>query len=98
VIDPMQWVPWLLAVGNVSSAFCTGKGLNAGWVLLVLTQLGFIVYAVMTGQPGFLLQNVAMIAIGVYNFMKWRRKERREQDEGGRSEEVLVVPRRNPEG
>jgi len=94
----MQWVPWLLAAGNVSSAFCTGKGLNAGWVLLVLTQLGFIVYAVMTGQPGFLLQNVAMIAIGVYNFMKWRRKERREQDEGGRSEEVLVVPRRNPEG
>jgi len=94
----MQWVPWLLAAGNVSSAFCTGKELNAGWVLLVLTQLGFIVYAVMTGQPGFLLQNVAMIAIGVYNFMKWRRKERREQDEGGRSEEVLVVPRRNPEG
>lgn len=79
MIDVTQWVPWLLATGNVSSAFCTGKGLNAGWVLLVLTQLGFIVYAVATGQPGFLLQNVAMIAIGVYNFVKWRRREREKE-------------------
>lgn len=79
MIDPTAWVPWLLALGNVSSAFCTGKGLNAGWVLLVLTQLGFIVYALATGQPGFLLQNVAMIVIGVYNFVKWRRRERKKE-------------------
>jgi len=80
VIDPTAWVPWLLAAGNVSSAFCTGKGLNAGWALLVLTQLGFIVYALATGQPGFLLQNVAMIVIGVYNFIKWRKKRKAEEN------------------
>jgi len=83
-MDITAWVPWLLAAGNVSSAFCTGKGLNAGWVLLVLTQLAFILYAVLTGQPGFLLQNVAMIAIGVYNFVKWRK--RRKGNEDGRLE------------
>lgn len=83
-MDITAWVPWLLAAGNVSSAFCTGKGLNAGWVLLVLTQMAFILYAVITGQPGFLLQNVAMIAIGVYNFLKWRK--RRKGNEDGRLE------------
>lgn len=83
-MDITAWVPWLLAAGNVSSAFCTGKGLNAGWVLLVLTQMAFILYAVITGQPGFLLQNVAMIAIGVYNFVKWRK--RRKGNEDGRLE------------
>lgn len=79
MIEVTAWVPWLLAGGNVSSAFCTGKGLNAGWVLLVLTQLGFVVYALATGQPGFLLQNVAMIVIGVYNFIKWRKKNKKKE-------------------
>jgi hypothetical protein len=79
-MDITAWVPWLLAAGNVSSAFCTGKGLNAGWVLLVLTQMAFILYAVITGQPGFLLQNVAMIAIGVYNFVKWRKRRKGNKD------------------
>lgn len=44
---------------------------------MVLTQLAFIVYAILTMQYGFLLQNVAMMAIGVYNYVVWTREGKR---------------------
>lgn len=70
------WVPWLLATGNVSSAWLSGRRNKWGWALLVLTQLAFIVYAILTMQYGFLLQNLAMMAIGVYNYVVWTREEK----------------------
>jgi len=70
-VTPQLIIPWIIAVGNVGSAFCTGRGWIAGWPILLITQLGFIAYAVVTGQLGFLLQNVAMAVIAVVNWHRW---------------------------
>lgn len=71
-----DWVPWVLAAGNVASAASTGRRLIVGWPLLIVTQVGFVAYAVATGQPGFILQNVAMCAIGALNWRRWHLEAR----------------------
>ena len=68
-----DWVPWALAAGNATSALLTGKGKLAGWPVLAATQLAFIAYAFATNQVGFILQNVVMIGIAVYNAWLWTR-------------------------
>jgi hypothetical protein len=70
------WVPWVLATGNVGSAYLSGKRNKWGWALLVFTQLLFVAYAIITGQYGFLLQNVVMATIGVVNYVKWMREDK----------------------
>lgn len=70
------WVPWVLATGNVGSAYLSGKRNKWGWALLVVTQILFVAYAIATGQYGFLLQNVAMAAIGVVNYVKWMKEDK----------------------
>lgn len=74
-MTPESWVPYLLAAGNVGSALCTGRKLTVGWPLLIVTQVGFVAYALVTGQYGFIFQNIAMAAIGAYNWRKWKRPE-----------------------
>jgi hypothetical protein len=68
-----QWVPWVLAAGNAGSALLVGARKLLGWPLMIVTQLAFIAYADATNQPGFILQNYLMIAIGLYNTMEWMR-------------------------
>ena len=70
-----SWVQWVLATRNVGSAYLSGKRNKWGWALLVVTQLLFVAYAIATSQYGFLLQNVAMAAIGVVNYVKWMRED-----------------------
>jgi hypothetical protein len=69
-----HWVPWLIALGNVSSIFLTTRGKVAGFWVLIVTQLGFILYAVSTDQVGFVAQNVAMTGMGAYGVWRWMRK------------------------
>lgn len=69
------WVPWLLAFGNVLSALLVGKGQRKGWVVMMLTQPAFVCYALLTGQPGFMLQNVAMQTIASHNYLSWSARE-----------------------
>jgi hypothetical protein len=72
-------VPFLIAAGNVSSAWCTGRHWIAGWPILLATQLGFIAYAAVTAQPGFWVQNIAMAVIAVINWRRWYRQRRKTQ-------------------
>lgn len=70
-----QWVPWLLAFGNVLSALLVGRQKKSGWVVMMLTQPAFVAYALFTGQPGFMLQNVAMQSIASHNYLTWSGRE-----------------------
>lgn len=78
-MDLTDWVPWVLAAGNVASAASTGRRLIVGWPLLIVTQVGFVAYALATGQPGFVLQNVAMCTIGALNWRRWHVEARRDR-------------------
>jgi nicotinamide riboside transporter PnuC len=61
----------LLALGNLSSIFLTGRGKLAGFVVLVPTQLVFAGYAAFTDQLGFVLQGVAMTSMAIIGWYRW---------------------------
>jgi len=69
------WVPWLLAFGNVLSALLVGRGKRSGWGVMMVTQPAFVAYALITGQPGFMLQNIAMQGIASKNYLTWSSRE-----------------------
>lgn len=66
-----HWFPWIIAAGNITSIYLTGRGKVAGFVVLIPTQLAFVVYAVLTHQDGFVLQNVVMAAMAGRGWYKW---------------------------
>lgn len=83
VVALQQWVPWVLASGNIASAVLTGRRRLSGWTVLAATQLLFIAYAVLTAQWGFLPQNIAMTTVAVINHRTWSRQDRANPRAGG---------------
>ena len=69
-----EWGPYVLAAGNVGSLILTRAGEKFGFVLLLLAQAFFIWYAGVTGQSGFILQNLVMGAVAVDSWVRWSRK------------------------
>jgi hypothetical protein len=72
-VDVTALAPYLFGPGNVVSALLVGHGKRAGWVVLVAVQLAMIAFGIATGYWGFTL-NAAMAAVGVYNYVRWRRR------------------------
>ena len=66
-----HWFPWLIAAGNITSIYLTGRGKVAGFVVLIPTQLAFVIYALFTHQDGFVLQNVVMALMAGRGWYKW---------------------------
>lgn len=68
------WVPYVISVGNVASFLLALRGLKLGGsVSLLAAQILFLAYAALTGQPGFLFQNVLMIGSALYGILVWWR-------------------------
>jgi hypothetical protein len=67
------WFPWLFSLGNVASILLTTRGKVLGFVVLIPTQLGAVIYYLLTGQPGFLLGNFAMTAAASMGIWRWHR-------------------------
>jgi uncharacterized iron-regulated membrane protein len=86
-----QWVPYVISIGNVASFLLALRGLKlSGSISLLAAQALFVVYADLTGQPGFLFQNVLMIGSALYGIIAWWRK--RPRPEPARSEVVDEFP------
>lgn len=68
-----EWVPYVIAAGNIISLLLTRDGHRSGFVLLVLAQALFVAYAELTGQQGFFLQNVLMTILAVHSWVEWTR-------------------------
>jgi hypothetical protein len=64
--------PWLVSVGNVMSVWFTRRGKIAGWWVLAVAQLIFIVHSITTPtDSGFLLGNIAMLAVALDSVRLW---------------------------
>jgi hypothetical protein len=71
--------PWLVSIGNVTSVLLTRRGKIAGWWVLALAQLIFIVHSMSTAtDTGFILGNLTMLAVSLDSVRVWSvRKEGR---------------------
>jgi hypothetical protein len=89
-----------VSAGSLTSVVLAGRRTAAGaprfpyapWVLLIAAHGLFLGYALVSGQPGFLLLNVGMVAAGALNFRAARRAAKRGQSRPSTPEPVPAVP------
>jgi hypothetical protein len=64
---------WILAIIGVTGIFFVGRKTVWGWLVLLLNECLWTIYAVQTDQYGFILMSTAYSAIYIKSFIHWRR-------------------------
>jgi nicotinamide riboside transporter PnuC len=67
---------WVLSITGLVGIWLAGDKRTSGWVILLVSEVLWVVYALTTGQPGFLLGSVAWGLVYVRNIAQWRREKR----------------------
>lgn len=68
--------PWIVSIGNVTSVLFTRRGKIAGWWILAVAQLVFIVHSITTAtDTGFILGNITMLAVALDSVRLWSFRE-----------------------
>lgn len=67
---------WCLAPWGLLGMYATGRKKAWGWLLALTTQCLWALYAVGTGQYGFLIGTVSYAVIYARNYIVWRREDR----------------------
>lgn len=68
------WWSWLLMVVGVSTLLLAGRRLWWAWLIGLLSEALWIVYAVQTDQWGFIPFALAYAAVYVHNAYRWQRE------------------------
>jgi hypothetical protein len=70
----MYW-SWVLAAIGVCGIYFVGKKTIWGWIVLLVNEVIWVVYAVTTKQYGFIFSAIAYAIVYVKSFIHWRRDE-----------------------
>ena len=68
---PYEWWSWILMLVGVTGIFLTGRRIKWGWLISVLAECLWILYAIATGQYGFIVAAIAYGVIDLINFRRW---------------------------
>lgn len=74
-MTPLAWSFLLSAVGIVG-ILLAGSKRKIGWLVGFFVQPLWIVFAITTGQYGFILNAVIYAVVYARNWLRWRREER----------------------
>jgi nicotinamide riboside transporter PnuC len=66
---------WILAVIGVTGIFFVGRKTIWGWHILLLNEILWITYAVITKQYGFIFSALAYGAVYVKSYTLWRQED-----------------------
>jgi Nicotinamide mononucleotide transporter len=66
---------WILAIIGVTGIFFVGRKTVWGWLVLLLNECLWTIYAIQTDQYGFILMSTAYSAIYIKSFIHWRKEE-----------------------
>jgi hypothetical protein len=91
-VTPALLAQLVVSAASLASVFLAGRRTDDGgprfphlpWLLLAAGHGAFLVYAVVTGQPGFLPLNVGMVVAALVNL----RAARRAADRGGEPDDA----------
>jgi len=70
-----QYWSWILAAVGVTGIYFVGRKTIWGWLVLILNECIWIVYALATDQYGFIFAATAYSAVYVKSYLHWRRKD-----------------------
>lgn len=68
----MMW-SWILAAIGVTGIFFVGRKTIWGWLVLLLNECLWIIYAVTTKQYGFIFAAVAYGFVYIKSYIGWRK-------------------------
>ena len=74
-VQMMQYWSWILAVIGVTGIFFVGRKTIWGWHILLLNEILWITYAVITKQYGFIFSALAYGVVYVKSYMLWRKED-----------------------
>ena len=66
---------WVLAFIGVAGIFLVGRKTVWGWLVLLINEFLWIIYALTTKQYGFIVAAVAYGVVYVKSFINWNRDE-----------------------
>lgn len=69
----MQLWSWILAAIGITGIWLAGSRNTVGWMIGVLAQVLWIIYAISTKQWGFIASALAYGFVYGRNWLKWRR-------------------------
>jgi nicotinamide riboside transporter PnuC len=69
----MEIWSWVLAAIGVSGIFFVGQKTIWGWLILLVNECLWIVYAVTTQQYGFIFAALAYATVYIRSFLHWRK-------------------------
>lgn len=64
---------WVLATIGVTGIFFVGRKTIWGWLVLLLNECLWIVYALATDQHGFIFAAIAYGIVYIKSFMHWQK-------------------------
>jgi nicotinamide riboside transporter PnuC len=70
----MQYWSWLLAIIGVTGIFFVGRKTIWGWHILLVNEILWITYAVITKQYGFIFSALAYGVVYIKSYLLWRRE------------------------
>ena len=69
----MMW-SYILAASGVTGIFFVGRKTIWGWLVLLINECLWIVYAVTTKQYGFIFAAIAYAIVYIKSYLLWRRE------------------------
>jgi nicotinamide riboside transporter PnuC len=69
---------WVLAVIGVTGIFFVGRKTIWGWLVLLVNECLWIVYAVTTKQYGFIFAAIAYGIVYIKSYLLWRLEEEKD--------------------
>lgn len=72
----MEWGSWVLASLGIFGLYLTGEKKAAGFVVGAGVQILWIIFAVTTGQYGFILSAIGFGFFNLLNLYKWTRPKK----------------------
>jgi len=70
----MMW-SWVLAVIGVTGIYFVGRKTIWGWLVLLLNECLWIIYALVTKQYGFILGATAYAVVYIKSYMLWHKEK-----------------------
>jgi nicotinamide riboside transporter PnuC len=92
-MTPLVW-SLVLALFGLVGLILAGRQLKVGWLIGAFAQVLWLVYALLTGQYGFILTAVAYAAVYLQNWWRWRRSEQAAKVQAARREDLELAEAR----
>lgn len=70
----MEAWSWVLAAIGIAGTFFVGQKAVWGWIVLMVSEAMWVIYAVHTEQYGFIVAAVAYGVVYVKSYLSWQRQ------------------------